>query len=78
MQDDSQIKCPYYVTKSRSEKKMATITCDNMEKRLGFDVKNQLLFVSHKEKEDYCDIFCKDQFENCPYYEGIYGREGKK
>ena len=35
MQDDSQIKCPYYVTKSRHEKKMATITCDNMEKRLG-------------------------------------------
>lgn len=80
MQDSSRIKCPYYVAMSGQDKKMATITCETIEDRLGFEVKNQLLFTCHSEKRDYCQLFCEERYHACPYYKGIYKyqNEGRK
>lgn len=64
--------CPYYVTRSTSDKKMATITCKNIENNLGFDIKNQIVFDTHAEKENYSGIFCSDMFDTCPYFRAIY------
>lgn len=64
--------CPYYVTRSTSDKKMATITCKNIENNLGFDIKNQIVFTTHAEKENYSGLFCSDMFDTCPYYRAIY------
>lgn len=75
----SNIRCPFYVTRSTRDKKMATITCEKIEKNLGFDAKNQLLFRNHAEKEDYVGLFCRDRYQECPYYKGIYHYlEGEK
>jgi len=65
-------KCPFYVTRSRKGKQRATITCDQIENRLGFTMKNQLFFDCHEEKENYFDIFCSDMYDTCPYYKSIY------
>lgn len=69
--------CPYCVTVSRYDKKSATITCANIETNLGFEVRNQLLFQCHEEKNNYRELFCADMYEACPYYKAIYLRDGK-
>lgn len=71
------VKCPYYETRSSDDKKQATITCQNIENRLGFDAKNQLAFRSHREKNNYAEIFCEDMYDSCPYFTAIYEREMK-
>lgn len=70
--------CPYYITRSTADKRMATITCANIENHLGFDIKNQIVFDAHTEKENYVGIFCADMFDTCPYYRAIYGYDKKK
>lgn len=72
MQDNSRVMCPYFISMSTDTKKMPTITCDNLETNLGFQVKNQLIFQNHGEKTDYREIFCEDMYDSCPYYQGIY------
>lgn len=72
------VDCPYYETRSTSDKKMPTITCKNIENNLGFDVRNQILFATHAEKENYSELFCSDMFDTCPYYKAIYGYKGTK
>ncbi len=78
MPNDGGVKCPYFVTKSGKEKKTAAITCENLENNLGFEVRNQLTFKNHAEKQDYCQIFCMDRYQSCPYFEGIYQYQRRK
>lgn len=66
------IRCPYYITRSRPDKKSATITCFNIENNLGFDIKNQISFTCHEEAKNYVEIFCADLYETCPYYKALY------
>ncbi len=69
------VKCPYYETRSSDSKKQPTITCQNVENNLGFDIRNQIVFRCHQEKNDYAEIFCEDLYESCPYYNAIYKKE---
>lgn len=78
MPKDKTIKCPCYVTRSRRGKKRAVITCELIENNLGFNVRNQLFFENHKEENDYCEIFCADVYEACPYYRAIYAYKYNK
>lgn len=70
--------CPYYITRSTADKRIAAITCANIENNLGFDIRNQIIFDAHTEKENYVGIFCADMFDTCPYYRAIYGYDRKK
>ena len=70
-----EIRCPYCVTVSRYDKKTPTITCENIENNLGFEVRNKLEFTSHEEKKNYQELFCADMYDTCPYYKAIYQRE---
>ncbi len=72
------VDCPFYVTRSTADKKSATITCRNIENNLGFDVKNQVVFRAHAEKENYAQLFCEDMYDTCPYYKAIYRYESQK
>lgn len=78
MPNRRRVDCPYYVTRSTADKKMATITCINIENNLGFDIRNQIVFTTHAEKENYSELFCSDMFDTCPYYKAIYGRMNMK
>ena len=69
------VKCPYYETRASDSKKQPTITCQNVENNLGFDIRNQIVFRCHQEKNDYAEIFCEDLYESCPYYKAIYKEE---
>ena len=71
--DTAKILCPFY--RSRKMKKLRqsiTITCENLENNMGFDVKNMLSFRSIQEREDWMGLFCQDLYQNCPYYQKIY------
>lgn len=78
MPKDRHCKCPFHVTRSRSGKKRATITCEMIENDLGFDIWNQVLFTCHEEENNYYEIFCADMFETCPYYKAIYRYQEEK
>ena len=75
MRPKKEIRCPYCVTVSRYDKKTPTITCENIENNLGFEVRNKLEFTSHEEKKNYQEPFCADMYDTCPYYKAIYQRE---
>lgn len=71
--DTAKILCPFY--RSRKMKKLRqsiTITCENLENNMGFDVKNMLSFRSIQEREDWMGLFCQDLYQSCPYYQKIY------
>lgn len=73
MNDEGAIRCPFYLSKKRKNLRQAiTITCENIENNLGFDVKNMLSFQTVRDREDWMGIFCNDRFGSCPYYQKIY------
>ncbi len=72
------IKCPYYESSSLNSQREASITCQNIEPHLGFEVKNKLIFKNHQEQMDYAGLFCEDRYTACPYFKGIYKREEKE
>ena len=73
MNDEAKIQCPFYLSKKREKLRQAfTITCENIENNLGFDVKNMLSFKSIRERADWMGLFCEDEYQNCPYYKKIY------
>lgn len=72
MPKERKVKCPFFGNVSRKDKAMATITCEKIETKLGFDTRNQLLFPCHEEKQNYLELFCCDMYDTCPYYRSIY------
>lgn len=73
LNDEAKIQCPFYLSKKREKLRQAiTITCENIENNLGFDVKNMLSFKSIRERTDWMGLFCEDGYQNCPYYKKIY------
>ena len=83
MTQRSYAQCPFWIAKSRDEKKQITITHELPADNLGFDVKNQLRFPTAKERRDWMELFCADRYKDCPFYAGImekYERreEGRK
>ena len=73
LNDEAKIQCPFYLSKKREKLRQAiTITCENIENNLGFDVKNMLSFKSIRERTDWMGLFCEDEYQNCPYYKKIY------
>ena len=58
LNDEAKIQCPFYLSKKREKLGQAiTITCENIENNLGFDVKNMLSFKSIRERTaTYCAV----------------------
>ena len=67
LNDEAKIQCPFYLSKKREKLRQAiTITCENIENNLGFDVKNMLSFKAIRERTDWMGLFCEDEYQNCP------------
>lgn len=65
------IRCPFYVNhKSRTGN--VTLTCENIKNKMGFEMQNMLRFKNLEERKDWMELFCKEKYENCPYYTAIY------
>ena len=64
------VSCPFYVCRYKE-----SITCENIENHMGFELKNQLKFESRNEAKDYYEIFCTDRYTECPYYQAIYQKK---
>lgn len=39
---------------------------------MGFEMQNMLRFKNLEERKDWMELFCKEKYENCPYYTAIY------
>ncbi len=73
--------CPFFVCKSKNTREHITITCENPEFNMGFDMLSQLRFLKKRDREDWFEIFCADCFQTCPYYRRImekYDRAERK
>lgn len=78
MPNDRKAVCPYYVTHKHGTGGWDyTITCEDIENNMGFDMRNQLRFPNREEQRDYLELFCcSSGFTGCPYYQAIYKKEG--
>ena len=65
--------CPFYITHSSGRQWQYTITCEDI-RNMGFSMRNQLRFLDHEEQESYLDLFCADEYGECPYYQAIYSK----
>lgn len=68
---ESYAACPFFVCKSKNAREHITITCENPEFNMGFDMLSQLRFLRKQDREDWFEIFCVDCFRTCPYYQRI-------
>lgn len=48
------------------------IECEPIEIHLGFTVSPVVRIETSEELKDYTEIFCKDCFEDCPYYKAHF------
>lgn len=76
--ESAKILCPFYVTHNCGHRNNTTITCENIETHMGFNVNNKLFFQDRGERKDYMEIFCMDQYASCPYYKAIYKKHEKE
>lgn len=68
--DDKYIKCPFYKrVVTNSNKRFIGIECLSLPVNLGFDADHIVRLKNMQDLYDYTDIFCKDQYTTCPYYQ---------
>lgn len=74
MPNDIRATCPFYITHRIGKGKWDyTITCEDIQNNIGFEMRNQLRFVTYDEQRDYLDLFCgAEKYCDCPYYKLIY------
>lgn len=66
---DVSIKCPLFRKVIRTRKgQFIGIECEPIAQNIGFDTGNITRLKTSADLKDYTEIFCKDCFENCPYY----------
>ena len=65
---DSTIRCPHYrrVIKTRKGQFIG-IECDPVA-NIGMDVGQVIRVKTSEDLNDYTEVFCKDQYEKCPYF----------
>lgn len=74
MQCSCDAKCPFFVRINIGSKgKGKAIECEGISdpKKIGWDIRTQQLFESQSELSDYFDIFCGDEYKQCPYYQAM-------
>lgn len=65
--------CPFFLGKTwRKGGNNFTITCETIKDNMGFDVKNMLSFRNDEERKVWMELFCEDDYEECPYCQQIY------
>lgn len=65
---DSKIRCPQFrrVIKTRKGQFIG-IECDPVS-NIGIDVGQVIRVRTSEDLNDYTGVFCKDQYEKCPYF----------
>jgi hypothetical protein len=64
-------KCPFFISKSRDEKRQITITHEAPVDNLGFNILNQVRFNTIRDRKDFFELFCADMYAACPFYKEI-------
>lgn len=66
---NQKVKCPIFHRVVKTSKgQFICIECEALDINLGFDVAHAIRLKNSQDLEDYIDIFCKYNYEDCPYY----------
>ena len=69
---EMKIKCPFFLQYSKHLRgNNITLTCEPLEDNLGFDMSLKTAFATEAERRDYMELFCCDQYDQCPMYRAI-------
>lgn len=72
---EMKVKCPYFRRYNKNiHYQNITITCEPLEKNLGFEVTLKSCFHTLAERRDFMELFCCDRYEHCPMYKAIHER----
>lgn len=70
------VKCPLFINAIKTEKgQFIGIECQPTDKDLGFDTTRIVRVKTTEDLKDYTEIFCKDMYDTCPYYQMIMRKE---
>lgn len=62
-QDDAEVKCPFYQNVA-----MKSITCEGITE----DCVTKVLFNTPQLRDEHCNIFCTNKYENCEIYQMLW------
>ena len=68
--DSRSIRCPLFCNVVCTDRaQFLGVECEQSLLNLGFDVTHITRFRNRSDLKDYTDIFCRDLYKTCPYYQ---------